>query len=374
MELYDLMTPVEHKLGEIADAKHIPLGGSMELLPLCNLNCRMCYVHMSPAEMNRAGSMLSCGEWLAIAESAKKAGVIFLLLTGGEPLLYPGFRELYTALGDMGFVLTINTNGSLIGEDWADFFASRPCRRMNISLYGPDRETYRELCGDPDAFDKTLHGLELLKERNVPYCVNVSVTPQNAHKLGGIYEVTNRLGVHAAVNWYMFPPVRRNGTLDEGARLSPKEAATVAFENFRYANPGQDIRIAAKNTLQKLGVQSFPNKTGFVCRAGRSGFWMNWRGELLPCGMIESIAVSLKDRPFADAWREMSEKASAIHRCEDCESCPFWGLCSVCAASCYAETGSTAGRPEYQCETAKEFVRLLSGTAGVTSGGDEDHR
>ena len=44
-----------------------------------------------------------------------RAGVLFLLLTGGEPLLVPGFKELYLALKAEGMVLTLNTNGTPAG-------------------------------------------------------------------------------------------------------------------------------------------------------------------------------------------------------------------------------------------------------------------
>ena len=42
---------------------------------------------------------------------------------GGGPLLVPGFKELYLALKAEGMVLTLNTNGTLLDEPWADFFA-----------------------------------------------------------------------------------------------------------------------------------------------------------------------------------------------------------------------------------------------------------
>lgn len=62
-------------------------------------------------------------EWTKTAEDMMKAGTLFVLLTGGEPLLYPHFRELYQKLRELGMIITINTNGTLINEAWADFFA-----------------------------------------------------------------------------------------------------------------------------------------------------------------------------------------------------------------------------------------------------------
>ena len=71
--------------------------------------------------------------------------ILFLLLTGGEPLLFPDFKTLYRRLRNLGMILTINTNGTLLDEAWADFFATYPPRRINITLYGADAASYDRL-------------------------------------------------------------------------------------------------------------------------------------------------------------------------------------------------------------------------------------
>ncbi len=76
------------------------------------MNCEMCYVRLDRAAVERGGGLHTAKEWIEIGQQMRDAGVLFLLLTGGEPLLFPGFRELYEALRQMGFVLTINTNGT----------------------------------------------------------------------------------------------------------------------------------------------------------------------------------------------------------------------------------------------------------------------
>lgn len=122
MEIYETTSKIGDQLRRNADQNNLPLGGSIELLPLCNMDCKMCYVHMSKEEMDRQGRMLSCDEWLNIAYQAKEMGVLYFLITGGEPLLYPEFKRLYTSVIDLGFVVTLNTNGTLINKEWADFF------------------------------------------------------------------------------------------------------------------------------------------------------------------------------------------------------------------------------------------------------------
>ena len=125
---------VERALIERAKEKKAPINGSLELLPLCNMNCDMCYVRLSREEMEQKGRLRTADEWLEVGRQMKDAGVLFLLLTGGEPLLFPDFKRLYLELRKMGFILTINTNGTLINEDWADFFGTYPPRRVNITL------------------------------------------------------------------------------------------------------------------------------------------------------------------------------------------------------------------------------------------------
>ena len=101
--MYDLdnMDSMEKRLIQKAYIKQAPINGSLELLPLCNMNCDMCYVRLSKAEMEQKGRLRTKEEWISLAHQMKDAGTLFLLLTGGEPLLFPEFKELYKQLQNM---------------------------------------------------------------------------------------------------------------------------------------------------------------------------------------------------------------------------------------------------------------------------------
>lgn len=116
------MSSIEKALLERAKASKTPANGSLELLPICNMNCDMCYVRLSREEVQAHGGLHTTDEWIEIGKQMKDAGVLFLLLTGGEPLLFPDFKRLYTELQKMGFIITINTNGTLIDDEWILFF------------------------------------------------------------------------------------------------------------------------------------------------------------------------------------------------------------------------------------------------------------
>ena len=99
--------------------------------------------------MEKHAPMKTWQEWLEIARQFSGGGTLFLLLTGGEPFMYPGIEQLYQEMRKLGLVISFNSNGTLIDEKIADFLAKDPPRRINITLYGASDETYAELCGNP---------------------------------------------------------------------------------------------------------------------------------------------------------------------------------------------------------------------------------
>ena len=141
--LPDITLGVEQKLFAKAVNNRLPIYGNLELTALCNMNCDMCFVRLSPQEMKSRGRLRTVDEYIRLVDEMREAGVLFIQLTGGEPLLYPGFKQIYLHLLESGFVVTVNSNGTLIDDEWSDFFAAHPPRRINITLYGADPKTYR---------------------------------------------------------------------------------------------------------------------------------------------------------------------------------------------------------------------------------------
>ena len=360
MKLYDINPGPEKLLQIKADCNKIPLGGSIELLPLCNMDCKMCYVRKTKAEMDAEGRMLSCDEWLRIADEAVEAGALFLLITGGEPLIYPEFKRLYAELAKKGLILSVNTNGTLIDEEWAAFFAEHGCRRLNITLYGKDDATYEKLCRNPRGFTQVMNACRLLKAYDVPFRLTCSLTPDNVDQMEELFAVAKEFGSTLAAATYMFPGSRRGVDSDVQYRLSPEEAAAAMMQRFRLEHPDIDMATACRATFEKTKQ---PGKLkvaeGFNCHSGRSGFWLNWKGEMTPCGVFGEPKVNLLEHSFQDCWKEIVAQSNTISYCDKCLNCDLQNICDVCPAACYTETGSTDGCPEYVCRMTHETVRLM---------------
>ena len=306
MEPLEGATTVERMLLEQARRTHTPANGSIELLPLCNMNCDMCYVRLSREEMKRQGRLRTADEWLEIGRQMKEAGVLFLLLTGGEPFLYPDFRRLYLELRKMGMIITINTNGTLIDEELAVFFGKYKPRRVNITLYGTDEETYASLCHYPGGYEKTLRGIRLLREHGVDVKVGGSLTRANRADLDKLLDVEKELGIPVRVDTYMMPATReRSLPYNMQSRLDPEEAARARIHALkREMGPElfpQYVRQSVYRADHPESVESVPGHMS--CMAGQCSFTINWQGEMRPCVILSEPAVSVFDVGFEAAWK-----------------------------------------------------------------------
>lgn len=344
-----------------ATARNIPINGSMELLPLCNMNCDMCYVRLSKEEAARQGRIRTGAEWLALGQEMAESGVLFLLLTGGEPLLHPDFKEIYLGLKKMGMILTVNTNGTLIDEAWADFFASNKPRRINITVYGADGDTYDRLCHHRKGFEKMVNAVQLLRQRDVHVKLSTSVTPANAHQLIQMLDIADRLEVPMGVDTYMMPAVReRELPFNMQSRLQPEEAAAMRVEAMKrkFADEFPDYVQRILPSIDAF-IPGTPVGKPMSCYAGHCSFTVSWQGELHPCVVLSEPGVDVFTAGFRKAWQQVSSGTRAIRLSEKCSVCCLRPVCRSCAASALLETGSFDGTPEYMCRYAAETERLL---------------
>jgi len=335
----------------------------MELLPLCNMNCDMCYVRLSRAEMEAQGRMRSAEEWLALGEQMARTGVLFLLLTGGEPLLHPEFKEIYLGLRKLGMILTVNTNATLIDEGWADFFGQYKPRRINITIYGSSTETYERQCHYGDGFARVIWAVKLLRERNVDVRLGFGVTPQNQQDLTDFYSLARTLDCVIIADAYVSPNVReREKPFIQQSRLLPEDAAAADIQILRLENESGLLKQSAKDTITRINgyiSQGVKQPCESSCMAGRCSFTVNWQGLLRPCVLASEPEANAFDLGFERAWKQVSGAFLKRRYCADCSVCPVRELCRVCPVACKAETGDYLSRPEYLCRYAKETERLL---------------
>ncbi len=361
MEFMDDANTMERTLIRKARMTHTPINGSIELLPLCNMNCDMCYVRLSPQELAAQGRLRTPEEWIALGREMAEEGTLFLLLTGGEPLMYQGFQEVYLALKEMGLILTINTNATLLDEAWADFFAAHKPRRINITLYGPDAQTYADLCHYPGGFEKCLQAIRLLQERDIDVKIATSLTRTNHARLDEMLDLAETLGLPLHMDPYMTPSTRERALpYNLQARVHPEEAARACYHVFQRTFTKEENRLMDMNELAKINDPNYPRGDGHLsCLAANCSFTINWQGQMRPCVMLTEPSVPVFETGFAAAWQQLIQDSRSMCIHPTCTSCSLKPICRVCPASAYWETGTYDGIPDYLCRYSQEYHRLL---------------
>lgn len=345
---------------------HIPLSGTFELSPICNFACQMCYIRKTQKEVSDSTrKILTLDDWRRIAKEARAAGMLELLLTGGEPLLWPDFWTLYGELAEMGFLISINTNGSLIDEEAILRFKEKPPHRINITLYGASDETYKRLCGVTGVFTKVDRAIRGLLDAGITVKLNCSLTPMNAEDLDWIVDYAKERNTVVSVATYMFPPVRRApDQIGVNERFTPEESAYYMMRYLRRDRGEEKFQKYLRSILEGyaepmvLESECIDPVDGRIrCRAGKASFWITWDGWMMPCGMMTHPQIDVKDQEFLTAWKLLTTSASEIRLSGLCDKCDNREFCHPCAAIAYAETGSFGGVPAYRCKTTKQMCK-----------------
>ena len=345
-----------------ADIRRIPIAGNFELLPICNMDCKMCYIKLDKVQVNNNGGLKSADEWLEVAKQARDEGMIFLLLTGGEVFLYKEFRYLYTELTKMGFVISINSNGTMIDEGVVSWLSEIPPRCINITLYGGSDETYKKLCNNPNGFSQVSKAIDLMLKNNICVKINACMTPYNESDLNEIYDFAKSRGLYIEMTSYSFPPIRKNkDMIGTGNRFTPESAAECKFNIKKLEYDNDELLHNSYNYIKAIESTVIDTNSyrGLKCRAGHSTFWITWDGKMTPCGMItKPFADPFRDG-FSNAWNFIKREKDKIKLSKKCVNCKNKDVCTVCAASAVAETGKFDGTPSYICDMTRSYTKKI---------------
>ncbi len=348
-----------------AASRNLPATGTLELTARCNLSCRMCYIHNLSCDKHLLKEELSTEQWIAIMDQLRDTGTLPLLLTGGEPLLRQDFPEIYTEAVKRGFLLSINTNGTLLTEEHFALFAKHKPLRMNISVYGMSAETYENLCGNGAAYERVISNIRRLRDLGITVKINFSCTPYNHQDVAKVRGFAEEIGSIIHFVSYMFPPTRTAKPCEqEVKRFTPQEAAEEGIIWIRLSCTPEafaaECRRHAAMAPQTMDECRYEGNQGARCRAGRCSYWITYKGELLPCGMIPSIHASVPELGFLKAWEEVGAAFRSLTMPEGCLSCPDYERCEVCPAVVWAENEDFSKVPTYICEKNRHYHSRLA--------------
>jgi uncharacterized protein len=226
--------------------------------PVCNLECGYCY-YLKKSELFPAGEPFKMRPEVLEAYvsgfiAASPGPVVHFGWHGGEPTLagigfYRRVVELQRRYLPAGWrcVNNLQTNGTLLDEDWCDFLAEHNFA-VGISIDGPAEIHDRYRCdrrGRP-SHKRAMRGLELLNRAGVDPDVLCTLNAASADDPARVY----RFFVDHGVRWVQFLPVVERLA---GGGVSERSISPTGFGEFLCSAFDEWVR----HDIERLGVQNF---------------------------------------------------------------------------------------------------------------------
>lgn len=158
----------------------------LQLTLKCNLNCSFCGQYGEKGFMHgKAVAELSLSEWLKIIEeihleSAKQNIIPEFIIWGGEPLVSTHFSNIFRALKDNGFKVSLVTNGVLLEQFYE--VINETVDTIFISLDGP-KEVHEKIRGQQGIYKKIISGIKKLDSAKVEIINLLTICEENIDAL-----------------------------------------------------------------------------------------------------------------------------------------------------------------------------------------------
>lgn len=347
LSLYDMIRSVapehrtemfKHGMTELTMENHWPQNTVLELLPLCNLDCRMCYVRKSPEEAEKLGGVIGGEEWCAIADKCVEMGVLNFTFTGGECMLHPDFFDIYNHVYEKTPFITLMTNAGLITDRHIELFVRRKPYMIIITVYGGSRETYGRLCGNAAAYDRVIGALEKLREKEIPFMIQMTITKDNAEDVPAVMKLADDLGVKFQ---YMDSLTSFGNATEETARENSADHARVVelLRSFQpVKTPALEATVTEEEIVARRRIRGKPSRPGIRCNAARNTMVINWQGNMQPCTVLDAYQANVRTQDLRKCWTDMVEWADAQIVLPECYGCLFVTKCVTCIAQHYNDT------------------------------------
>jgi radical SAM protein with 4Fe4S-binding SPASM domain len=330
----------------------------------CNLTC----AHCRRLESDEAAvTDLSTAQAIDLVEQLAELGrdqpmMPILVFSGGEPLCRDDLFELVGKAGSLGITPALATNGTLINSGVAEHIRDSGIVRVAVSLDGATAEVHNKLRRVETSFERAIEGIGHLRDKNVPFQINITLTKHNAHQLQDVYELAKSLGA-VAVHVFMLVPVGCGQVLAQTDMLSPQQYERMLVEICRLDGRGElQIKVTCgphyERVIREQGLYKARQATGHPagsvpgrnshgsskgCLAGLGVLFVAHQGNVFPCGYLPVNCGSILETRLKDIWLNSKDLA----RMRDCESlegkcglCGYREVCGGCRARAYAATGN----------------------------------
>ena len=311
----------------------------------CNLRCKYCFYADISENRQTASNGIMTDDMLdvlidRIAEVLEEEGTANISFQGGEPTVagLEYFRKFTAKMKEHPGIKTVyalQTNGTLIDEEWADFFKENHFL-LGVSLDGwqSNMDTFRYDAAHKSVYYRILNNIDILEKKKAEYNILTVVTKDLARHPKGLF---NFYKEHKYRYVQLIPCLPGLQDPEEPHSLTPELYADFcnAFFDLWYKEltvKQNYISINLFDNLMEMVRGHMPYQCGMLGQCSVQ-YVIESNGDVYPCDFYcldEYLLGNLKENSFAqlrlsDNAMNFMETSSCMKK--PCETCRYLNMC-----------------------------------------------
>lgn len=334
---------ISDRFSFLAIKNSLPITVSLEVTRRCPNRCIHCYLeetHLGKVKRKEIDLL----EIKEILSSLQNLGVVFLEITGGEPLLRDDIVDILKLAVEKRFVVRLFSSLSIKCDRILTDLKRLGVCYIDVSLYGK-RETHNRIT-QRESFDMTIENIKKAKELGFDITVKTPVMNINIDELQWISDFAKRNRLRFKIDPIITP-------INNGNK-----------KTLRYSIKSSDFKFLLKQDYIKVNFSKYErdNMVYFPCGAMRSIFAINSYGDVYPCLCYPYIVGNVRKEKLEVIFN--SKKSKEIRKIlekepEKCRNCFYRTLCVRCPGISYVYSRKPVFVYNYACKFSKSIKEFF---------------
>ncbi len=267
---------------------------SLELTYGCNLDCFYCY-----NDRDKPGQLLSLPQYRVLLQDLAEMQTLYLMLTGGEPMLHPHFFEIGSMARELGFVTRVRTNGHSLGRRNAQrLYREVDPYVVELSLHGASAETHDRQTRVPGSFARLVQNIGHATAAGLRCSIVCTPTAWNEHQIDDMFALCDSLGVPLRFQGPVAP--RDNGDLEPLAIQPSKNV----WETVKQGLDARRPTAAPASPILNNDIPDIGEDPPATCNVGVAGVDIDPYGNVQACMHLQRSAGSLHEHSIGEIWHK----------------------------------------------------------------------
>lgn len=248
----------------------------------CNFRCRHCSIEGFQGK--REQRAFTIDDVKELSRQADEMGLAHLVITGGEPLVFPDFDDLVQAIDPAKFYITSDTNGWFLDRERACHLKSIGVDKIQLSLDNLDAAAHDAFRRKPHSHERALRAIDAAHEAGLILIVQTVVDKQRVRsaELVEFIQFLNHKGVPVFIT-YAKPVGAWEGNtsiLVDRADMDYVRGLEAWYDVFTHLTPGYGLDLGCIAVKRMVSITKY--------------------GDVMPCPYIHVSLGNFFREPLKD--------------------------------------------------------------------------